>query len=450
MAAVAVSSCTSASLTSASPLGKCTFSVTPPSPLGSSGGAAVIGIATSPECAWTASSDANWIAEVTPKSGQGNGEVRVQVMANPDPSPRETSISINGERAALRQDAACQFAVAAPSVVGPAAGATTVTVTAVAACGWTAVSSVPWITITSAATGTGNGSVTLTIAANPSGTRTGTVVIAGQTVTVTQAAVGSTVPTCSYSLGSTSQSAGSPGGISTPVSVTTSAGCAWTAVSNAAWITISSGASGSGSGSVAFNIALNPAGPRSGTLTIAGHTHTVNQAGNCAYSINPSSQSIAAGGGNGTSIAVTTGTGCQWTASSNASWLSIASGANGNGSGSVGFTAASNAGPQRTGTLTIAGTTFTVTQANGCAYVVAPLDQTLPGEAGPGTPIGVTTAGGCTWTAEANEGWITITSATSGTGNGTVTFTVTKSGKHDRTGTLTVAGRTVTVLQLKD
>jgi hypothetical protein len=414
----------------------------------------VIAIATSPECAWTASSDANWIADVAPKSGQGNGEVRVQVMANPDPAPRETSISISGERAPLRQDAACQFVVAAPSTVGPAGGAATVTVTAAAACGWTAASNVPWIAIASAAAGSGNGSVTLTIAANPAGARTGTLVIAGQTVSVSQAAAGSTGPTgpnCTYSIGSTSQSAGVPGGNGTPVSVTTSAGCAWTAVSNAAWLSISSGASGNGGGSVAFNIASNPAGPRSGTLTIAGHTHTVNQAGNCAYTINPSSQSIAAGGGNGTSIAVTTGAGCQWTAASNASWLSIGSGASGTGSGSVGFTAASNAGPQRTGTLTIAGNTFTVTQANGCTYTVAPLTQTLPDKAGPGTPIGVTTSAGCAWTAQANNGWISITSSTSGTGNGAVTFTVSKNnGNNDRTGTLTVAEKTVTVVQLEN
>ena len=55
-------------------------------------------------------------------------------------------------------------------------------------------------------------------------------------------------------------------------------GCAWTARSNEAWITVTSGASGNGSGSVAF-IVDGPQGKndRTGTLTIAGHTFTVTQ-----------------------------------------------------------------------------------------------------------------------------------------------------------------------------
>jgi hypothetical protein len=62
-------------------------------------------------------------------------------------------------------------------------------------------------------------------------------------------------------------------------------------------------------------------------------------------------------------VNVTAGTGCAWTASSNAPWLTITSGATGTGNGPVGFSAAANAGGSRTGTLTIAGQTFTVTQA---------------------------------------------------------------------------------------
>ena len=40
--------------------------------------------------------------------------------------------------------------------------------------------------------------------------------------------------------------------------MTASAGsCAWTAASNAAWITITAGASGTGNGSVSHNVAAN-------------------------------------------------------------------------------------------------------------------------------------------------------------------------------------------------
>jgi FG-GAP-like repeat/Viral BACON domain/Fibronectin type III domain len=74
-----------------------------------------------------------------------------------------------------------QFAASA------AGGSSTVTVTA-GACGWTATSSVPWLTVTAGATGTGNGTVSYAIASNTSTTaRTGTLTIGGKTLTVTQA-----------------------------------------------------------------------------------------------------------------------------------------------------------------------------------------------------------------------------------------------------------------------
>jgi hypothetical protein len=84
---------------------------------------------------------------------------------------------------------------------------------------------------------------------------------------------------CSYSVAPPSQSFGSSGG-SGSFTVTTSAGCSWTAASNAGHITITAGASGSGSGTVSFTVGANSSSSsRSGTLTIAGQTVTVTQAG---------------------------------------------------------------------------------------------------------------------------------------------------------------------------
>ena len=47
-----------------------------------------------------------------------------------------------------------------------------------------------------------------------------------------------------------------------------------------------------------------------------------------------------------------------------------------------------------------------------------------------------------------NDSWIIVQSGASGTGPGTVTYRVTKNnGNSPRTGTLTIAGRTFTVVQ---
>ena len=84
--------------------------------------------------------------------------------------------------------------------------------------------------------------------------------------------------------------------------------------------------------------------------------------GGCSYAITPTSASAPTSGATG-SVAVATPGGCAWTATSNAAWLTITSGASGNGNGTVAYTAGANTTAQRTGTLTIAGQTFTVTQA---------------------------------------------------------------------------------------
>jgi hypothetical protein len=85
--------------------------------------------------------------------------------------------------------------------------------------------------------------------------------------------------TCTYTISPTSKSFTSTGG-SDQVTVTTTAGCAWTAVSNAAWVTITAGASGTGNGAVSYTVAANTASTsRTGTLTVAGKTFTVTQTG---------------------------------------------------------------------------------------------------------------------------------------------------------------------------
>ncbi len=67
------------------------------------------------------------------------------------------------------------------------------------------------------------------------------------------------------------------------VNVMTPSACPWTAVSNASFIQVISGASGQGNGTVAFLLSENTAPQsRTGTLTIAGETLTVQQAGRTA------------------------------------------------------------------------------------------------------------------------------------------------------------------------
>lgn len=86
--------------------------------------------------------------------------------------------------------APCTFTLTPTSADVPAtASSGSVTVTSASGCAWTAVSNSGFITVTSGATGTGNGTVTYDVAANTTAaSRTGTIAIAGQTFTIAQAA----------------------------------------------------------------------------------------------------------------------------------------------------------------------------------------------------------------------------------------------------------------------
>jgi hypothetical protein len=331
--------------------------------------------------------------------------------------------------------------------VGASGGSSTFSVTTAATCAWTAVSQSNWITVTSGSSDTGNGTVGFTVAANPGAARSGTILIAGENVTVTQPAV----PTCSYDATPNSRAMPVGGGTST-FSVTTTSGCTWTTDSQTSWITITSGASGSGNGTVNFNAAANTGPARTGSLLIAGETVTVSQPSGttCSYSVTPTSRSMPVGGGSST-FSVATTSGCAWTADSEAGWITITSAASGSGNGTVGFTAAANTGPSRTGTINIAGQDVSVTQPSGstCTYTVSPLTPTIASSGGAVT-ISVSSQSGCSWTAaeSPNVSWVSISSGASGTSNGTVQLSVTANGQATaRMMTLTVAGRTVTLTQ---
>jgi hypothetical protein len=154
-------------------------------------------------------------------------------------------------------------------------GTGSVNVTAPSGCAWTATSNDPWITITAGSSGTGNGTVSYFVAESRSSLpRTGTI-SAGKIFTVTQKGTGP-VPICTYGIGSYSASYGSSGG-SGSVSVTTQTGCSWDATSNASWITITAGSSGTGNGTVSYSVEANTGVVRNGTMTIGGKTFTVNQ-----------------------------------------------------------------------------------------------------------------------------------------------------------------------------
>ena len=110
-----------------------------------------------------------------------------------------------------------------------------------------------------------------------------------------------------------------------------------------------------------------------GTTHVAATDVPADCGGTCSFSINPTSASFAAAGGTA-SVAVTTTPGCNWTAASNNSFITITSGASGSGSGTVNYSVAANTSTlSRNGSLTIAGLTHSVSEAGtggGCTNAI--------------------------------------------------------------------------------
>ena len=156
---------------------------------------------------------------------------------------------------------------------------------------------------------------------------------------------------------------------------------------------------------------------------------------NCSFSIVPGSHNYIAAGENG-SVGVTAGSNCNWTAQSNVPWITLVN-SGGTGNGSVNFIVEANPGAQRTGTVTIAGQTFTASQdAFGCptvtvspatlsnGFVGAAYNQTLMASGGV-TPHNFILSGGAlpAGFTLSNEG--TISGTPSAQGNYTFTIKAT-------------------------
>lgn len=359
----------------------------------------------------------------------------------------------------------CTYAVAPAEASVPAGGGTaTFQVTTGTTCAWTSVSGAAWLAVTSGQAGTGPGAVVVTASANPATTtRTGTLTLAGIAVTVTQ---DGQAPACTYTIAPTGAAFEANGGTAT-VAVTTTAGCTWQATAGSTWLTVLSGASGSGSGTVQYKVDQNPDPPdRTGHLTIAGHTFPVAQTGNvsaCTYQVSPVTLSICMAWSYDLISSVTTQAGCPWTAASTAGWMTVTDGSASTGSGTVRVRGEDNYDARRSGIIEIrwptvtAGQNVMVDQA-GCTYVATPSTFSFTSTGGTGrfdvlqqsdpTECGGPLQNACVWSAVSNVPWIAVTSAMPRTGDEPVNFTVAENtGTSARTGTITVRNRLVTITQ---
>jgi len=242
--------------------------------------------------------------------------------------------------------AGCNFSMTPLDIsFGAGAGTGSLTMTTAIGCNWQAVSNDAWLTITAGSSGTGIGTINFNIDANAGPSqRLGNLSVGGLTFAVTQATAPVSVPTlispaigaAGVSLMSTLSWSTSSGATSydvyfgmspTPSLVTNTTATSYTPAtltSNTTyyWQVIAKNSAGSTPSAIFSFTTFNSS---------------------CSFAATPPAVLIAFAGGSAT-VSVTAGTSCAWTATSNASWLTITAGSSGTGNGSISFTATSNAG----------------------------------------------------------------------------------------------------------
>jgi hypothetical protein len=419
-----------------------------PQSVAAGGGAVSIAVATTRDCAWTASSDASWI-RLSTSSGQGEATFTANVDANPQIVSRSGNVTVNARRLAIVQDGRpCTFDVSPAAIdVAGGGGSHTIQVTAPAGCTWRASTTSPWITVPGE-TKTGSGSFSIQAAANDGAARTGTITIADRIVTVTQAAAAADAPQPNCLPTVTPLTIDAAAAPSTQlIQLTIGATCPWSASSGAGWLTITSAPAGTGSATVTVAVAQNSGIARTGTITVAGQQVTIRQTAlSCAFTLNPSSQSFLAQGGSG-KFTVNTLPACTWTASKNVTWITLAT-TGGTGTGDVDFTVIANGTTTaRSATINVGGHAFTVNQAAAaCQYTLTPASVNIGAEGGR-SRFNVTTSPNCTWTAAPAVTWVKVLNP-SGNGSGEVNFDVESNpGTTGRSTTITAGGQTFTVNQ---
>jgi hypothetical protein len=180
-----------------------------------------------------------------------------------------TQTSLSGPTAADK----CQVSVSSsPSSFTATGGQGSLNINTARDCTWSITTAAGWVSIAGTREGQGEASVSYEVAPNPApAARSATLVVGTQAVALNQAAAA-----CTFALSRPGDVIGSAGGALTFV-LTTISGCAWNAVSDAGWLSITAGQSGAASATVALLVEANGGDARAAHVNIGGQTYTVNQ-----------------------------------------------------------------------------------------------------------------------------------------------------------------------------
>ncbi|MGA1076053.1 MAG: BACON domain-containing protein, partial [Ilumatobacteraceae bacterium] len=397
----------------------CSYSIAPEvASVGIGGGSYSVAVTTSdPSCPWEALSLEDWITVSTP-TGVGSGTVELTVAANAG-FGRTGSVMIGGRTHTVTQGSDCEILLQPDSLAVSANGGTlSIAVLAGSGCSWSVEGLEPWMQA-SPPSGSGSGTVTLTVGPNNGPERSGSIWIGGEPVDIEQAS------NCLYAISSSERQVPTLGDQYSVTVSTVGPSCAWEAsvTSGSSWIDVWP-ASGVGSGSVTSTVEPNPGAPRVGTVYIGGRWHDVVQASDCDYTLSSIGQSVPASGGQHQFTITTSGPTCTWEVTRAPSWATVVPIAGvGNSGNTISVSVAPNAGPMRIGYITVGGRKHNLIQGSNCTYALSAGTHTLPASGGQYT-VDLTTVGpGSPGEIDPSGDDFVTFSPASGVGSATITIT---------------------------
>ena len=415
------------------------------------GGTGTIEVTAQNRMLWQARSNCDWIS-VSPTSGTGEDTVTYQVAPWYEVSTRQGTLTVAGNTFTVFQYGRRMKLAESHNECDYYNHVIPITVNALAITTWEVTPNNSWISVVDAGNGKGGDTVTIAVAENPSyKERVGTVTIGTETYTVTQE--GRTDLAFSVSPTTTTASIDGANGL---ISVTATPDLPWTASSTANWLTIMSQfKSGAGNGNVVYTVSpQNTLYERTGTITLTpevasgmrAKTHTVTQPA-ATSSLSFSGYEFEAAG-EACSVEVTVSDIVEWSIVNSVDWITVSGATSRVGPGTVTLSAAANETIYpRSGTLTIAGKTFSVSQkARG---VEVEYDNKLFATDGGSSSVSIHPDGNVSWTAVASDSWIVIFQNDSGTGDAEILYIVAPyvGTGTARTGTITVGDQVIYITQ---
>lgn len=418
------------------------------------GGKGTIYVHAANKMVWQARPNVDWLS-VSPTRGAGEGSVTYQVAPYNEVATRQGTLTVAGNTFTVFQYGRRMKLDSYSATKDYVAHVIPITVNALAITQWSVTPNNSWISVVDAGNGQGGDLVSIAIAENPSyKARTGTVTIGTETFTITQQ--GRPTAALAFSVNPTASTA-SVEGANGMIAVTATPDLPWAATSGANWLTIyAATANGAGNGNVVYSASPNPTlSKRTGKITItpekasgmAAKTHTVTQPAAVAALSSKGYEFEAAG--ESCSVDVSVANIVQWSVSESIDWITVNGSTSRTGPGTVVIQAAANDTVYpRSGTVTIAGKTFSVSQkARG---VELEYDTKLFGTDGGSESISIHPDGNVSWTAVASDAtWITIFQGDSGTGDGEILYIVAPyvGNGAARTGWITVGDKKVYITQ---